>query len=144
MSLRDRCVDKIGAGQNRRVYLHPDDPGLVVKIAKNPETHTWRGPEENGRPYRKQSDFANSMEWRIWERVRGTDLEQWFVPCVSLSPDLMELVQRRADEAAGVPADYPDWLIDSKLANWGVFESRVRRLDYADRRILVAVDALLR
>jgi len=48
------------------------------------------------------------------------------------------------DEAAGVPADYPDWLIDSKLANWGVFESRVRRLDYADRRILVAVDALLR
>lgn len=141
--LRDRCTDLIGDGWNRKVYAHPDDPGLVVKVAKKPDAHKWRGPKEQGRPLRKQSDFSNSMEWRVWNLAAGTEFEMWFVPCVSLSEDLMELVQYRAKPTRTRPKDHPKWFADVKTRNWGIWNGRPRLVDYANRDYLTGLEAAL-
>jgi hypothetical protein len=133
--LRDRCTDLIGDGVHRTVYTHPDNPELVVKIAKKSESHRLLR--------RKESDFSNSMEWRVWTLAAGTEFEVWFVPCVSLSDDLIELVQYRAKPTRTRPKDHPKWFADVKTRNWGIWNGRPRLVDYANRDYLAGLEAAL-
>jgi hypothetical protein len=143
--LRDRCTDLVGEGRRRRVYVHPDNPDLVVKIAKTDLGKTWAGPRNKGRPKRREANYSNPGEWAVWNRVKGTDLERWFVPCVSISADGLELVQHRAEIDKGIPQGLPEWLYaDASWHGFGIWNGSPRLVDYAHHKIMEALDALLR
>jgi hypothetical protein len=110
----------LGCGKVRRVYVHPDDPALVVKVA-------WLSSKLRART---ELGDANRVEWRTWNLVAGTSLEAWFVPCVSISDDCMELIQYRAAPVRAPPKDRPLWFRDVKKENWGFWRGRTRLLDY--------------
>lgn len=115
-SLRDRCTELLGEGKFRRVYAHPDDPTLVVKVVKNMK-----------RPKR----YSNPSEWQLWQMVKGTPIEHWFVPCLSISGDYLELVQMRVEICEESP-DVPQWLrVDYKAKNWGIWQGSPALVDYA-------------
>jgi hypothetical protein len=143
--LRDRCTELLGEGRRRRVYAHPDNPALVVKIAKTDLKKTWKGSIKKGGKRRRESDYSNPGEWAVWTRVQGTDLERWFVPCVSISKDGSELVQQRAEIGEEIPQGLPDWLYaDAEWHGFGIWGGTPRLVDYAHHKILEALDALLR
>jgi hypothetical protein len=151
-ALRPRCKNLLGDGMRRRVYAHPDRPDLVVKIAKTDLSKTWLGAPEKGSPVRREADYSNPGEWAAWTRVQGTDLERFFVPCVSMSKDGVELVQQRAEIIDDLPPDLPQWLyIDAdwhgaspRSPAFGIYDGVPRLVDYAHHKILEALDALLR
>jgi len=146
VSLRGQCTERLGEGKRRRVYAHPIDPALVVKVAKTNLTKTWRGARSKGSPLRTEASFSNPGEWALWETVRGTKLEKWFVPCVSISSDGVELVQCRAVPCDKVPQGFPRWLtsVDCDANGFGVWKGAPRLLDYAQPKYLENARALLR
>lgn len=131
--MRDQCTEVIGEGKRRRVYAHPIDPALVVKVAKTNLNHSWRGPKAEGRPLRNESRFSNPGEWMLWQLVKDTPLAKWFVPCVSISKDGKELVQCRAVVCKTIPDGFPRWLTakDCHAHGFGVWKGEPRLIDYA-------------
>jgi hypothetical protein len=71
----------IGEGSHRRVYEHPEDPKLVVKVLR-----------DDG-PY-PQKENSNKIEWELWKKVKGTSLEKHFAPCVKLTKDGHLIMQK--------------------------------------------------
>lgn len=64
---------RIGKGAYRRVYaLNNQDSDSVLKLEYC------------------DAEFCNITEWKVWNAVKDTPLEEWFAPCVSI--DLMGVV----------------------------------------------------
>ena len=114
------CGKRIGGGMSRDVYECDIDPTWVVKVES------------------LAGHFQNVWEWRVWERVRGTDFERYFAPCVHISPNGNVLIQRRTTLAR--PDEYPErlpvFLSDTKRSNYGLFDGRLVCHDYGTALML--------
>lgn len=112
--------EMIGQGQHRGVYVHGTDASLVVKVPILRATHRTRG---------------NRREWRVWQRIRGTEWEPYFAPCVSF--DGYYLIQVRCELLLEpgrhrVPMPCRD---DPKHQNFGILDGRIVCLDYANAEL---------
>jgi hypothetical protein len=96
------CGKVLGEGAARKVYEHNFDGKVVIKV----ETGDY--------------SFQNITEWQTWERVKHTDLAQYFAPCVAISPNGRVLVQRRTSRPTYYPDKVPAFFTDLKLDNFGV------------------------
>ncbi len=105
----------LGEGRCRLVYVHGEDPSLVVKVAK--EGH------------RK----INTQEAQVWDKVKDTDAARWLAPVLQSCPDGRWLVMQRT-VAATRNEDYPDQvpsgMRDVKRHNWGWIGGEMRCHDY--------------
>lgn len=71
----------LGDGVARMVYELP--PNKVMKVAK-----------------REKSKNSNLNEWKIWNAVRGTEVEKYFVPVLYCAEDGSTLIMQRAANTA--------------------------------------------
>lgn len=103
---------RIGSGSARDVYAILRMP-YVLKLEK-------------------AGSFQNVMEWEMWKEAKGTPMEKWLAPCVSISTSGRALVQHRTAPACGraYPDKIPTIFCDSKTQNWGVINDRFVCHDY--------------
>ena len=110
------CAVKLGKGQQREVFIHPDDPTLVVKRAIN--TPDWNRAEA------KNCKFLIRM-----------GLADWIAPVVSLSECGTFLTMRRAEPYTGkLPDRVPRCFRDLHRGNIGLLDGRVVFVDYQELR----------
>lgn len=100
------CGDLLGKGIGRCVYAHALDDTLVIKM---------EGAHQS---------FQNIAEWQTWQAVKETEHAKWFAPCVAISPCGGVLVQRRTTPAHTHPESIPNYLTDTKCANYGILIPR--------------------
>lgn len=101
-------LEFIGQGANRKVY---GGDGFVVKINR-------KGNE-------------NIKEWENWLKIKGTEWEKCFCPCLEYNTHLVML---RAEEISDVGWFYvPSWLDDCKRENFGILDGRMVCLDYSSK-----------
>lgn len=76
--------------------------------------------------------FQNIVEWETWERVRGTEFEKWFAPCVNISPSGSVLIMKKTIPILqkDYPKKMPVFLTDFKYSNYGEFDGRFVCHDY--------------
>lgn len=107
--------EKIGEGLYRKVFVHNNNPELVIKY------------EENG--------FNNIKEWEIWQELQHwtNKVPLFFAPCVDISPDGRYLIQKRTLPATHeeYPQYVPPFLFDRKYSNYGKYDGRIVCHDYA-------------
>lgn len=96
------CGKQLGEGSSRAVYEHKSDRSLVFK---------FQAPNDG---------FQNVIEWETWQRVKYTELAEWFAPCISISPCGTVLVQKRTRPASVHPDKVPAFFTDLKLQNFGM------------------------
>lgn len=108
------CGDKLGEGQNRKVYVCRLDEAYVIKI------------EPRG------TQFQNVEEWRAWWWAQGTSKARWLAPCKFISPCGLLLIQARVTpmRPKEAPKRLPQWLGDLKHENFGVLDGKVVACDY--------------
>lgn len=107
--------EELGGGMSRKVYQHPFDSSLVIKMEDS--TH----------------HFQNVIEWEIWQQFGHVkSVGKWLAPCVAISESGTFLIQKKAlDLRPGEhPKRLPTWIGDHKLANFGMYEGRVVCRDY--------------
>lgn len=120
-------TELIGEGWHRRVFAHPDDPGLVVKRAKS----------------RKARDH-NLRERDVWAAVCDRPEGQYLAAVVDCAPDGAWLLQERLVPLGPMCAP---WLLDhdpkitdvNTVRNYGLRGGRPILLDYATPGVLAAV-----
>ena len=116
----------IGSGACRKVYNHPTDDTLVIKVLKK----KW--PQ-------------NQREWDVWQMVKGTEYEQFFCPCVEISNDGKYLIQKKAKKSI-LKFTHP--IIkgrDTMLTkNAGIYNEQVVLIDYGDSGILKCMEKILK
>ena len=112
--------DRIGTGTTREVYCHALHADCVVKI-------------ENG-----AQSFFNVYEHQIWERVKDTDLADWFAPVLHISPSGTVLIMRRTEPVReqDLPDRVPAFFTDLKAENFGWLEGRIVCHDYGHHRFI--------
>lgn len=108
--------DRIGRGVSREVFSLVGSETLVAKVER-PGLGHW----------------ANIMEFRAWNDLKGTWLEPWLAPCRALSLGGALLIQARTSPLpySMYPEKVPDAFTDLKPENFGLFEGRVVCHDYA-------------
>jgi hypothetical protein len=107
---------KLGEGRQREVFVHPDDPTLVVKRAIN--TPDW-----------------NRAEAKNCAALIKAGLADWIAPVVSLSECGTFLTMRRAEPYTGkFPARVPQCFRDLHRGNIGLLDGRVVFVDYQELR----------
>lgn len=106
--------EKLGRGASREVFEWKLDPNYVVKIE-----------------LAKQS-FSNAMEWDVWSRVQGTDIEKWFAPCLSISDCGTVLLQKKTSARleGEYPRKIPRFFTDTKYRNFGFIGDQLVCHDY--------------
>ena len=115
--------DCIGEGSSRSVYELEREPDKVLKVEYAGGT------------------FHNIMEWKIWQAVRDTPINDWFAECYEIDSWGTALIQRRADifsserefeqalqeRRGGV---LPQFLCDIRYNNFGLIAENVVCVDY--------------
>lgn len=116
------CGRKIGYGMTRQVFECNIDKKYVVKV-------------ENDEP---RSHFQNIMEWMVWRRVCGTDIEKWFAPVHEMSPDGRLLLMHRTTPVSGMhmPNKMPSFFTDFKSSNYGLLNGKVVCHDYGSHLLM--------
>lgn len=116
------CGRQIGSGMTRTVFECSVAPQYVVKV-ENAEIRTH---------------FQNMMEWFVWNRVVGTDMEKWFAPVHEISPDGRCLVMHRTTPISGIhlPKRMPAFFTDFKPANFGLLKDKVVCHDYGSHLLM--------
>jgi hypothetical protein len=123
----------IGKGTYRRVYEHPDDNTLVVKVLRK----------------NKKTNKSNEIEWKIWNAIKDTEYAEYFCPCIELTKEGY-LIMNRCDPiedtieghktvyVLGIP------IIEShRWKNKGILDDRVVVLDFGNPQNLDLLDVLL-
>lgn len=79
-------------------------------------------------------NFANIIEWELWNHVADGPTAKWFAPCYQISPSGGALIQARTYPItdAQLPKRVPGFFSDLKKDNWGLFEGRVVCHDYGN------------
>lgn len=114
---------ELGRGESRQTHVCLTDTSLVVKIEHSTYTRD------------------NAMEWEIWNCAKGTHLERWLAPCVTISERNCVLIQRRTQPipVSRLPKKVPKVLADTKRENWGLVERGGRTYavchDYANHNL---------
>ena len=114
--------EELGSGSFRRTYELLQEPGNVLKLQYSRGAH-------------------NSMEWEIWQAVRGTKWEKWFCPCVRIDSWGSALVMRRAvpfnseREFLAKIKRVPSFFDDVKWGNWGMLDGRPVCIDYGHHHL---------
>lgn len=93
--------EKLGSGSTRRVYENYLNPLQVVKVDMG-------------------GQFANIMEWKLWQDLSETELGKWLAPCDFISPAGEILIQRKTHQPKNFPTWIPSIFCDLKLTNFGV------------------------
>lgn len=120
---------RLGKGAFRNVYPVRADDTLVCKVE-------YVGYE-----------FANIIEWKVWNAVSGTPIEDWFAPCLAIDPLGQALIQERTvpfetDRAfkAAIEATrdgkLPAFFDDVHFGNFGMLEGRLVCHDYGFNHFL--------
>ena len=102
----------IGKGAYRDVYIHATDPGLVVKVQRDP----------------KQDQ--NRREQRIWDERK--ELHKWLVPVLKVSSCGLYLIMPRGEQIKNneVPQTSPRCLTDKGRKNWVRLNGEIKLCDY--------------
>src|SRR5262245_36914785 len=101
------CGDKLGDGQNRKVFVCAANPGYVVKV----ET--------------KATHFQNHMEFNFWKCAEDLPhIARWLAPVMSISANGIILIMRRTEpvRTSELPKRLPWWLADLKQHNFGMLK----------------------
>jgi hypothetical protein len=106
-------------GSSRDVFEHPDNPGLVIKVDLHEQSY-------------------NELEWEVWKRVRGTEYEKFFAPCVCFVDGY--LIMRRCQPCKEtLPSDLVIFGVriqdSARGANTGLFDNRLVCLDYGHKSV---------
>ncbi len=108
--------DFLGGGVSRGVFAGRLDQKVVFKIEL---------------PARS---FQNVVEWEAWNEIQHLRLSirKWFVPCISISPCGIVMVQSRTTplKEEELPKRVPAFFTDVKLSNFGWYEGRIVAHDY--------------
>lgn len=84
--------------------------------------------------------FQNVAEWQVWEHIKQVkELNQWFAPCLHISPCGNVLTQQYARDLEGdweIPAKIPAFFTDLKMANFGIMYGRFVCRDYGHHLLL--------
>ena len=116
-SLMDVLVnldEVIGRGATRTVYTLPSNPNVVLKVAPD-------NPEQN------------EAEYRLYDRVRGTNIEKYFAEVIAVSDDYRALVMQRTlpiNDLSKMPPRLPRIVMDVKVQNLGMCQGKVVFHDY--------------
>jgi hypothetical protein len=116
------CGRIIGYGMTRQVFECNVDKKYVVKVeVGEPRTH-----------------FQNIMEWMVWRRVSGTNMEKWFAPVHEMSPDGRVLLMHRTMLAglSDMPKKMPAFFSDFKMANYGMYKGHLVCHDYGSHLLM--------
>jgi len=101
----------IGQGRTRDVY---EIEGMIMKINRS-------------------EDNTNKAEWENWNKVKGTELEPYFMPCTALINDKI-LFMPKAEEMTTAekekPLMLPKMMQDLKRHNFMKHEGRIVQIDY--------------
>ena len=112
--------ERLGSGISREVFVFNYDPKYVVKIEE-------------------QNHFQNATECMVWEAVMNTEWAKWFAPVKKISPLGTALIMKRTytpPARAVFPKMLPDFLADSREANWGWMDGRWVVHDYGMTRLI--------
>ncbi len=121
---------EIGGGCRRLVYVHKEDPSLVIKVyrdksffVKHPQ---WKHPEHNVREYEN------------WLLSQKKGVSEWLAPCVTISDCGIYLVQVRGTSVQKIPHKVPGWIMSqgdyTYAANWVEIDGRTVLSDYGSVR----------
>ena len=115
LDLNDLFVgDLIDYGVYRKVYHSNQDSTVVIKMETAKTTH-----------------FANVCEWTMWTQFQGTKWEKWLAPCIMISQSGTILIQKKTTPIEGsMPKMVPNFFLDLKRSNWGIFEDHPVMHDY--------------
>ena len=121
----DMLGDYLGSGFRRLVYVHKDDPDLVIKFLKD------------------LKDNHNRLEYDNWQMLKDTPRGMWLAPCISLSDDSRFLVQQRVVVLDEAPENVPDWVKvlgdwsfgGNQSKHWGVLNDKTVLIDYGDKKL---------
>lgn len=108
---------KIGEGAFREVYEHAYNPHWVVKIES------------------KEHNFANVIEWEVWNQFEHSRWSGWLAPCLHISPCGGVLIQAKTVpvmDMADLPKKVPAFFSDLKRENWGKLKGRIVCHDYGN------------
>lgn len=104
----------IAKGKGRKVYQHPNDPDLIIKVPIN-------------------SDKANRWEWEFWNLIKDTEYAKYFCPCVEFTDG--NLIMKRCKPGKRVPQGLTIKGIkikdSTKSTNYGRLGKRNVLLDYS-------------
>lgn len=75
--LRFLLGKRIGKGAYRRVYRVAHDEDVVLKLEYC------------------DNEFCNVIEWKVWNAVKDTPLEEWFAPCMDIDLMGVALIQKK-------------------------------------------------
>ena len=108
--------DRLGRGVSREVFSIFGSETLVAKVERPGLAH-----------------WANIMEFRVWNELKGTWLEEWLAPSRALSLGGALLLQARTTPIpySKLPEKIPDIFTDLKPENFGWYDGRVVCHDYA-------------
>lgn len=124
--MKDMIGTRLASGCSRAVYVCKGDPNRIVKVAKKSD---WDYNDE----------WANIIEWTIWNAVSNTKYAKYFAQCYELSPDGKYLVQERLSGVGSVKIDkktkLPEFIGDIHSHNVGLRGNDVVIVDYASLKI---------
>lgn len=111
------CGTYLGSGVSREVYVLKQNPRYVVKI-----------------DYTK--DWHNITEWNVWREANiryNQHLAAYLAPCVWISFNGKILIQKRIQfrHPSLYPQRIPNFLKDTKYANYGFYKNRLVCCDYS-------------
>lgn len=121
---------RLGKGAYRRVYdLKIADETLVIKLE-------YCGTE-----------FCNITEWKVWNEVKDTPLEEWFAPCEDIDLLGLALIQKKTKpfdsekefrDAVLQTRDgvLPTFFDDVHYGNFGMLDGKVVCHDYGFNNFL--------
>lgn len=131
-------------GDSRVIHYHRYNKKWIVKKRKSNDPRKYN---------------SNTVEWEVWNLVKGTKYEEYFCPCLGLSEDEKYLVMEKAQTIPGKkyekkhplksssdlkkklsklqPKKLPKGIKDvgqHKLHNHGLYKGRIVIVDYGDSR----------
>ena len=108
------CNQEIGRGMSRSVFDSEILRDCVIKVES------------------ESCSFQNVIEWETWQRVKDTNLSDWFAPCRWISPNGSILVMEKTERVAKTA--YPEkmhiFFTDFKYLNYGFYDGRIVCHDY--------------
>lgn len=119
----------ISEGRTRKVYEHPKNPSLVIKVQKVADL-------------KRDVKWNNHKEWDNWNLIKKhPDKIKFLAECVSLSECKKFLVQVRGESIKEIPKEIPKWIYQQvdyqNVDNWVLINNHPCLCDYGLREFKI-------